>query len=368
MQVAIAGLGLMGGSIGLALRERAGAHVVGFDLDATEAAVAFERGCIDRVADSLAEACLGAELVVVATPVSTISSVVAEVMEATDASVTVTDIGSTKGHVVASVLAEHCARFVGGHPICGSEAHGAVHARAELFTGATYFLTPSLESAPEHLSRVHALATAIGARPVVIDAEAHDRIVALTSHFPHVLANVLALQVAEAEVDGYRPVQSAGGSFRDMTRVAGANPAIWLDIFLDNRAAVLAAVEDAQARLSVVAEALRSGDQAFLADWIGAAGDARRAALAQAHHTEPSDLHELIVALPDRPGAISSIAQTLSAAGINIDEFVLSHISPEQGGEVRIVIAGREQADRAVELLQADGCVATRDTMLGGAE
>ncbi|MBJ7249355.1 MAG: prephenate dehydrogenase, partial [Thermoleophilia bacterium] len=177
MQVAIAGLGLMGGSLGLALREQAGVHVTGFDVDPAEAAVALERGCVDRVADSLAEACVGAELVIVATPVSAIAGVVEAVIAATDASVTVTDIGSTKGQVVAAVSAAGRARFIGGHPICGSEAHGAVHARAELFAGATYFLTPSVESEPARLASLHALVTAIGARPVVIDAAAHDRIV-----------------------------------------------------------------------------------------------------------------------------------------------------------------------------------------------
>jgi len=368
MQVAIAGLGLMGGSLGLALREQAGVHVTGFDVDPAEAAVALERGCVDRVADSLAEACVGAELVIVATPVSAIAGVVEAVIVATDASVTVTDIGSTKGQVVAAVSAAGRARFIGGHPICGSEAHGAVHARAELFAGATYFLTPSVESEPARLASLHALVTAIGARPVVIDAAAHDRIVALTSHFPHVLANVLAVQVADADVDGHSPLHSAGGSFRDMTRVAGANPAIWVDILLDNREAVLAAVEDAQARLGVVAEALRTSDNTFLEEWIGAAGVARRAALAQAHRAAPEDLHELMVSVPDRPGSISSIVQTLSAGGINLEEFALSHISPERGGELRIVIAGEASAERAVALLTATGCIATRDAISGGTQ
>jgi prephenate dehydrogenase len=205
----------------------------------------------------------------------------------------------------------------------------------------------------------------------VIDAAAHDSIVALTSHFPHVLANVLATQVAATDVNGHSPLHSVGGSFRDMTRVAGANPAIWIDILLDNREAVLAAVADAQQRLDVVAEALRTGDEDFLAGWIAAAAAARSEALAQAHRTAPADLHELIASVPDRPGALSSIAQTLSAAGINIEEFSLSHISPERGGEIRIIVAGEASAHRAVELLRADGCLAAHAPVLegiGGAE
>ena len=349
MQVAIVGLGLMGGSLGLALRERASAQVVGFDLSLAEASVALERGCVDRVADSLADACAGADVVVIATPVSAIGGVIEQVLEAAP-SATITDIGSTKGHVVAAVPAAGRARFVGGHPICGSEAHGAAHARPELFQGATWFLTPTVESDAPRLAQLHSLVTAVGARPVVIDAAAHDSIVALTSHFPHVLANVLATQVADTDVNGHSPLHSVGGSFRDMTRVAGANPAIWIDILLDNREAVLAAVEDAQTRL----------------DAIAAAGAARGEALAQAHRTAPSDLHELLASVPDRPGAISSIAQALSAAGINIEEFSLSHISPERGGEIRIIVAGEDNAVRAVDVLRTTDCHATHAPVTAG--
>lgn len=367
MQVAIAGLGLMGGSLGLALRERAAADVIGFDVNPDEARTALERGCVDQLAASFAEACADADIIVIATPVSAIPAAVAQALAAADPQATITDIGSTKGHVVAGVPTQGRARFVGGHPICGSEARGAEHARAALFLGATYFLTPSVESEPARLSQLHALVTAIGARPVVIDADAHDQIVGLTSHLPHVLANVLALQVADADVNGHQPLQSAGGSFRDMTRVAGANPAIWIDIFLDNRTALLDAVRDTRDRLAEVAAALEAGDEAFLARWIGRAAAARSEALALAHRTAPADLHELIVSVPDRPGGISAIAETLSAAAINIEEFALSHFSPERGGELRIVVAGEAQAARAVDLLRADGCTATQAPVLEGA-
>ena len=370
MRVAIVGLGLMGGSLGLALRERARAEVVGFDIADGEAAIALERGCVDRVAPTLAAACADADVVVVATPVSAIADAIEQATAATTTA-TITDLGSTKGELVAAVPAGVRARFVGGHPICGSEAHGAAHARAELFQGATWFLTPSVESDPERLSALHGTVAAIGARPVVIDPVEHDAIVSLTSHLPHVLANVLATQVGDADVNGHRPLHSVGGSFRDMTRVAGANASIWVDILLANREAVLAAVEDAQGRLGAVADALRAGDEAFLADWIAAAASARSEALAQAHRTTPADLHELLVTVPDRPGAISSIAQTLSAHGINIEELSLSHISPERGGELRIVVAGAGSADRAVDLLREDGCDATASSIVegrGGAE
>ncbi|MFM7247147.1 MAG: prephenate dehydrogenase, partial [Actinomycetota bacterium] len=274
MKVAIAGLGLMGGSLGLALRER-GHDVTGYDRDPAEAALAVERGCADRAVATLAEACADADLIVVATPVSTIAVLIAEALAA-NPEATVTDIGSTKGQIMAAVPAQERARVVGGHPICGSEAHGVAAARPELYGGATWFLTPTLETDPTRLAALHALVGEVGARPVVVDADQHDRIVALTSHIPHVLANVLALQVAEGDVDGHRPLDTTGGSFRDMTRVAGANPAMWIDILLDNRSAVLAAIDDARGRLDEVARALEAGDEDYLGRWIGGAREARR--------------------------------------------------------------------------------------------
>lgn len=358
MKVAIVGLGLMGGSLGLALRER-GHTVTGYDRNPAEAALAVERGCADRAAASLAESCADADLIVVATPVSTVAGLIAEALAA-NPEATVTDIGSTKGQIMAAVPGQGRARVVGGHPICGSEAHGAAAARPELYGGATWFLTPTLETDPGRLAALHALVGEVGAHPVVVDADQHDRIVALTSHIPHVLANVLALQVAEGDVDGHRPLDTTGGSFRDMTRVAGANPAMWIDILLDNRTAVLAALDDARGRLDEVAQALEAGDEDYLGRWIGGAREARRETLARAHRTAPADLVDLVVSVPDRPGAISAIALALSASGINIEEFALTHISPESGGEIRIVVAGEEQADRAVEVLRAEGCAAFR--------
>src|SRR6185312_14070619 len=126
------------------------------------------------------------------------------------------------------------ARFIGGHPVSGSEAHGPEHARGEIFQGATWYLTPVSETDPARYKQLHGFVAALGAVPVAVDPRAHDRLVALTSHVPHALANVLANQVGSVRVDGHEPLAGAGGSLRDMTRVAGANPRIWVDIFLEN--------------------------------------------------------------------------------------------------------------------------------------
>lgn len=358
MRVAIVGLGLMGGSLGLALQARAGATVVGSDPDPAAREAALERGCASTAHADLAEACADADLVVVCAPVAQVPGAVREALAASPTAATVTDIGSTKANVVRAVPADQRDRFVGGHPICGAEARGAQHARAELLDGATYFLTPVADTDPSRYARLHSLVAQLGARPVAIDPAAHDRLVALTSHLPHVLANVLIAQAGEATIDGHDPLAAAGGSFRDMTRVAGANARIWVDIFMDNRDALLGALDEHARRLDEVRAALAAGDAGQIARWIGGAAEARRRALRHAYPESADDLHKVRVHIPDRPGAISGIAQALGAARINIDDFALHHMSPDRGGVVELTVAGAGSAARAVELLDAQGYAA----------
>jgi prephenate dehydrogenase len=354
-RLAIVGLGLMGGSLGLAARERAGVgRIVGCDPDESARASALERGCVDEVGDDLAAAVADAELVILCAPVAALPGVLAELAElAPDA--TVTDIGSTKAGVVAAVPPALRRRFVGGHPICGMETRGAQNARAELFDGATWYLTPLADTEPERLRDLHRLLAALGATPVAIDAGVHDRLLAVTSHLPHALANLLVVQAGESRIDGHDPLTAIGGSFRDMTRVAGANPRIWVDIFLDNREALASVLREHQRSLAEVLTALEAGDAGYLARWIGQASGHRRRALEAQFDQRPEELYRVQVHVPDRPGVFAGITQALGAARINIEDFELHHFTPERGGTIELLVAGREAAERAVELLDGQG-------------
>jgi prephenate dehydrogenase len=247
---------------------------------------------------------------------------------------------------------------VGGHPVAGAEARGAQNASADLFDGATWFLTPVADSDPRRYRDLHGFVTSLGATPVAIDPGAHDRLVALTSHLPHVLANVLANQAGASRIDGHDPLAAVGGSFRDMTRVAGANARIWVDIFLDNREALSTALTEHRRLLDEVIGALDAGDAGYLARWIGQASQHRRRTLESAYASRPEELVRLHVHVPDRPGVISGITQALGAARINIEDFELHHFTPERGGTVELVVAGREPAEEAVALLDAQGYTA----------
>jgi prephenate dehydrogenase len=264
----------------------------------------------------------------------------------------VTDVGSTKGSVVAAAAGDP--RFVGGHPICGGEGRGAEHATATLFEGATWFLTPVASTDPQRHRQVHGFVTDTGATPVAIEASAHDRLVAMTSHVPHVLANIVANQTGESRVEGHEPLAHAGGSLRDMTRIAGANPRIWVDIFLDNSEAVRTALAEHRRRIEQVEAALEQGDAGFLARWIGEAAANRRRMLAQ-EHADPGALQRLRVHVPDRPGVLAGITQALGAERINIEDFELHHVSPERGGTLTVLVSGEGEAQRAADLLERQG-------------
>jgi prephenate dehydrogenase len=350
-RLAIIGTGLIGASVGLAAKRAGAEHVVGYDADPEALAVAAERGALDERAGSVVGAVEDAELAVVATPVATLADQISTVLVSSERC-TVSDVGSTKGRLCAGVADR--ARFIGGHPVCGSEARGAAHASAELFEGATWFLTPVAETEPERYRLLHGFVASLGAVPVAIDPGGHDRLLALTSHLPHALANVVLNHAGSLRVDGHEPLAAAGGSLRDMTRVAGANPRIWIDIFLDNAAELRSALAEHRRRVEDLERALDSGDAGWLARWVGEAAGNRRRLLEEAF-TDVGELQRVRVHVPDRPGVLSGITQALGAEQINIEDFELQHLSPERGGTLSVLVAGASEARRAAELLEAQG-------------
>jgi prephenate dehydrogenase len=347
VRLGIVGTGLMGASVGLAAKRAGVERVLGVDSDPAAARQALERGALDEVTADLDEA----DLVVVAAPVGVLPAVVRDVLAHTR-NATVTDVGSTKAAVARATAGD--SRFVGGHPVTGSETHGPARATAELFYGATWFLTPSAATDPDRYRLVHGFVASLGAIPVAVDADAHDRLVALTSHLPHALANLLLNQAGKARVGGHEPLAAAGGSLRDMTRVAGANLRIWADIFLENAEPLRAALAEHRRRVEELDAALAVGDAAYIARWIREAAANRRRMLETAY-SDPGALHRLRIHVPDRPGVLAGITQALGAERINIEDFELRHMSPERGGTLDVLVGGEKAARQAAALLQAKG-------------
>jgi prephenate dehydrogenase len=263
LKVAVLGVGLIGGSIGLAARARAGAEVCGYDPDPAACATALELGAIDRGAPDIVAAVAGADVVFAAAPVGAIEQAVSEALTGVGLDCVISDVGSTK---LALEDARRDPRFIGGHPLAGAETAGVGGAREDLFDGAIWYLTPTQASDPALYERLRGLIERFGARPQVVDAAAHDHLMACISHLPHVLANVLAAQAVGAfEREGSPP--AAGPSLRDAIRVAGANTAIWTDIYLANREALVEAIDELTRRLTEVRADLQAGDAQALRDW-----------------------------------------------------------------------------------------------------
>jgi prephenate dehydrogenase len=341
-RLAIVGTGLLGTSVALAARRAGVASVRGWDADPAT----LRESAVDR-ATSLADAVADAELVVVSVPVGSVVTAVRDAL-ASAPEATVTDVGSTK-RVLAAV---EDPRFVAGHPLAGGATGGPGRASPDLFDGAVWFLTPSPVADATRVELVERVIACLGARTVRLDPAEHDRLLAVTSHLPHALANLLMRAAARAGEDalGY-----AGASLREMTRVAGANPSIWADIFVDNGDLIAAALAEVGSELAEIERALRDGERDTIATWIGDSATARSRMLEYAYQTDAKMLNRIRVRVPDKPGVLARITQTLGAAGINIEDYELRHVSPEYGGVLVILVSGNDNAELARTLLRRDG-------------
>jgi prephenate dehydrogenase len=342
---------LVGGSVGLALGSR-GHDVVGFDRDAQRLARAKELGAVSSIASSVADAAATADVVFVAVPVNAIVGVVADALKA-GASL-VTDVGSVKGPIVAAV---DDARFLGGHPMAGSEQEGVDAARDDLFVGATWVLTPTAATDDTAYARLRALLREMHAEVVSITPADHDVLVALVSHVPQLASSTL-MDVAVAHEEEHRALlQLAAGGFRDMTRIAASHPAIWLDILTSNRDAVLSALDAYLDALRDARELVANGDRDALGALFARARAGRRnlpvgAAVA-------TDLVELRVPVPDRPGVIAEVTTLAGKLGVNVADFEIKHSLEGRAGVLVLTVAAAN-ADALAGGLHELGYVTSR--------
>ncbi len=335
----VIGLGLIGGSVAMALSQRDWA-VTGSDGDPVVVALARERELIDTT-----EPAPDTELVVVATPASAVAAAARDVLRALPGpDVMVTDVAGVKSSIVASVSDR---RFVGGHPMAGSEQRGIAGARADMFAGCTWVLTPTRDTAPELYSRLHGVLRDLGANVLALDAADHDRLVALASHVPHLLASALMNEAADVAEQDAVLLQLAAGGFRDMTRIAAGDPGIWPDILFENRDAVLAALGSLQRRLGDLERTVGDSDEAGLRDALRRASTARRQLPGRALRAD--ELTYLRVPVSDRPGELAGITTAASELGVNIYDLEIAHGIEGVRGTLLLAV----EAERA-DLLAAD--------------
>jgi prephenate dehydrogenase len=336
----VVGLGLIGGSVARALRAR-GWHVSGDDLVGERSEAAARLGYVDAVGLDP-----DAELSVVATPVGAAPAAIARALASTSG--VVTDVGSTKAAVVAAVGPEP--RYVGGHPMAGSELDGLDGADPTLFEGAVWVLTPTAATADPTFARVAEVVSELGAEVVALPPGRHDALVAVVSHVPHLAAATLMVLADERAEEHAALLRLAAGGFRDMTRIAAGQPRIWLDICADNQAAILDALDGLLGGLAEMRAIVEAGDRTRLESTLARARRARANLPSRVARSE--DLAEVLVPIPDRAGAAAEIFTLAAELGVNIADFEVSHSAEGDKGVLHLVV------ERAVTDLFRGGLLA----------
>jgi len=338
------GTGLIGGSVGLALRE-AGWHVTGTDADPSVALAALAAGAVDEVGED-AEA----ELVVLAMPVGGIVDAAKAALEHYPGAA-VTDVGSVKASIVEQV---DDPRFVGGHPMAGSEQEGVAGARASMFAGATWVLTPTATTDPAVYARVHHAVSETGAEIATMEARDHDEVVATVSHVPHLTAAALMGLASERGQDHAALLRIAAGGFRDMTRIASGHPGIWPDICAENAQAIDEVLGALVEQLGELRRIVAAGDRGQLLERLETARTARTNLPLAA--PPPESMVEMRVIVQDRPGELATVATTATNVGVNLYDVEIAHSSEGQRG-VLVMLVSADQADRLAESLEEQGYV-----------
>ena len=340
-RASIIGTGLIGGSIGLALRSR-GWHVTGRDGDAERLREAVEVGAVDATGLDPA-----AEVTFVAVPVGAVPDAVREALDVTAGYVT--DVGSVKSPML-ELMADP--RYVGGHPMAGSEQEGVHGARPDLFEGATWVLTPVAGTDDAAFAAVQGVVADLGAHVVAIPPEQHDRLVAEVSHVPHLTAVTLMDLAAERARDDQVLLRLAGGGFRDMTRIASGDPGIWPDICEENRDAIVDELGRLIDALGDVRDVVASGDRDALVTRLQVARRAR--ANIPDRYRRPEDLTQVRVPIPDRPGAAAQVFVLASELDVSVANFEVVH-STESAGGVLILLVESSVAERLRDALVERG-------------
>lgn len=354
-KISIIGLGLIGGSLGLALKENLrDCRIIGVARRLEVIDKALEIHAIDEGTLSLAEGVREADIIFICTPVGKIVEIISEMLLSVKEGVIITDVGSAKAQIVQAVekVLPAGVFFVGGHPLAGSERHGIEAAFPSLFQNAFYLLTPTPKTNNQAFQTLHSILTQIGANVVALDPERHDRIVASISHLPHLLASTLVNLTSKGASDEENTLLFAASGFRDMTRIAAGNTDVWLDICLVNSEAILHAVRSFQERLKEVDVMLALKDAEGLHRVLEGARQARLN-LPALLHKDISELRVLSIPVIDRPGVLSEVTVTVGHLGVNIEDIEIVH--SEGRGVLKLTVRSEENAKKAAEALTSKG-------------
>lgn len=356
-RAAILGVGLLGGSMALAAKEKGIVRsVAGFGRRPERLRYALDHGIADETYTTPEETVAGADLVVVCTPVGLIPEMLDRIAPHLRDGAVVTDVGSTKEKIV-----EHAERalpagvsFVGGHPMAGSEESGVEASTPALFENALCILTSSVGTNIGALNRLEKFWKALKAKVLVASPAEHDLLVAASSHLAHMVAVSLTRCVESVSEENEKVIPLLAGGFRDTTRVASGNPEMWRDISVQNRKHITAVIERFTGSMAEISELISDGDEAALSELFSRTKEFRDELPARGRGIlEP--VNELLVDVTDRPGVIGEIATSLGEAGINIRNINVQHVRELKGGTLSLILEKAADMGRAIEILKEHG-------------
>jgi prephenate dehydrogenase len=353
--ITIIGLGLIGGSLALSLKNvNKDFKVTGFDKISDAMTIAKYRNVIDKIAVDYIDAVKDADLIIIATPISKIVNVINSIKNHLKDGAVVTDVGSAKENIVKAInkILPGNVIFIGGHPMAGSENEGILNANSDLFRNAFYILTPTDNTKTESLMELHSILNKMGSIVVTVTPKEHDMIVSLISHLPHVLSTNLVKLINDKQIEQKNLFKLCAGGFRDMTRIAASNPKMWLDISLENKKEIIKALDEYIGYLYKFRENLKENKIDYIKNHYIEAKKAR-VNLPKFIEKDISKLYELMISVPDKKGVLSEITLAISSCGINIEDISIFHSTEvSSGGILKILVQGEnagEIARNAVE-------------------
>ncbi|WP_027723782.1 prephenate dehydrogenase [Tuberibacillus calidus] len=354
MKVLIAGIGLIGGSLGRAIRKGQDVFITGWDIDDRAAERALELGIIDEKAPTLEAGAKEADIIILASPVGSVLQNLDALSRMTlKPDVIITDTGSTK-----KTVCEHAKKvlggrylFIGGHPMAGSHKSGVEAANGDLFENAFFFLTPEADVPALPLTRLKDILKGTRAKFMTIDPATHDRIVGVLSHFPHIVAAALVHHLKEFNGEGLDLKQFAAGGFRDITRIASSDPFLWQDIILHNRDVLLNLFQSWEDIMRRVKKKIKNGDPQAIQSFFREAKFFRDGFPIKQKGAIPST-NDLYVDISDRPGEIAKVTGLLAEAGISLTNIQIIEWREAISGVLRLSFRTVEDRDQAAALLQ----------------
>jgi prephenate dehydrogenase len=355
-KLVIIGVGLIGGSLGMALCNRRIAEtVVGVGRDKEKLNAALKCGAIHQASLNPLQAVAEAEIVVLSAHLSANQELLRDISPHLTPGTVVTDVGSVKGEIVrtAQELMPEGVFFVGGHPMAGSEQQGIAGADPYLFENAYYILTPTPDLPVWALEKVKAMARGVGARVIELSPMEHDLAVAALSHLPHVIAYSLVNSLTLLP-GGDKFLPLAAGGFRDTTRIALSNPGMWRDILMANQEMLTNVLGLFKQELQLLESAVLSNHKEDIDLFLQRAKEIRASIPAKTKGYLPV-LFEILVTIPDHPGSIANVAGILAREGINIADIEILRVREGEGGSVRLGFAAEDEQDNAIFTLRAAG-------------